>query len=263
VSVRARVFALAPRREEPRWWRVARRLLAGTDLVTSPDVLARRFAWMVAAAVAAGGLLAGVAGAVVAVVAAPFGAIAWARRRAARRLERIGDAFPDACRGMADALRSGLNVRQAIERAALDAGGALGAELSVVARELAFGHPVQIAFARFAERCPMPGAELLASACAVVTRTGAQLAPILDGVVASARDRARLQREMRAATAQGRMTAGVVAALPFAFLAMMGAGSRGELDLLLHEPAGWALLAVGVSLQTAGALWIRKVMGRP
>jgi tight adherence protein B len=161
---------------------------------------------------------------------------------------------------MADALRSGLNLGQAVDLAATDAGPPLGAELRRASRETTVGTPLDRALGAFAQRCAVPGADVLAVASAIASRTGADLAPILDGIVAAARDRDRLRREMRAATAQGRLTAMVVAALPFAFLLVLGAGARGETHVLLHEPIGWVLLGVGGGLQAAGFLWIRRTV---
>lgn len=259
-----RIAAFSPSRPGSRRHRVIARWIAGAEISVAPDVFARRAGWIVAGAAAAGGMLAGVPGAAVGAAAAPVAGWAWLRRRAAARLDRIADAFPDACGGMADALRSGLSLRQAIELVASDGTPQpLSAELARVARDARLGTPLPEAVAAFARRCPIPGAELWAVACEVAVRTGADLGPILEGVVASARDRARLLRELHAATAQGRMTALVVAALPFAFLAIVGAGSHGEVRLLLHEPIGWALLAVGGSLETAGWLWIRAMVRAP
>ena len=155
-----------------------------------------------------------------------------------------------------------MNLPQALQLVSADAAMPLDAELRRVVGDLRLGRSVAAALGGFAGRCPVPGADLLALATNVAARSGADLAPIMDGIVESARDRDRLHREMRAATAQGRLTATVVAALPIAFLAIMGGAARGEVHFLLHEPAGWCLLGIGGALDAAGFAWIRKMVGR-
>jgi len=258
-ATRRRVAALAGERRGVRATRL-HRLLADADLGMTPQSALRRLCSIAAGAVAAGAMFAGLQGALAAPILAALAGAAWLRRRAKGRLDRLATAFPDAVRSMADGLRSGMNLRQAIGLAAGEAARPLDAELAAVIHENDVGVPLDEALTSFCERCPVPGADLMALTTSVAARTGADLAPILDGIVEAARDRERLRRELRAATAQGRLTAAVVGALPFAFLLVLGAGARGEVHVLLHEPIGWALLAAGGTLEAVGFLWIRRMV---
>jgi tight adherence protein B len=261
TRIRKRLAALSDT-PESRPSRFLGALVRSADLRVEPPAALRRAGWLLAGASAAGGVVLGLPGAALGPLCAAGGGYVWLRRRGSARLQRIAAAFPDAVRGMADAMRSGMNLPQAVALVAEDAAAPLDAELGRVVLDVRLGVPVARAVEAFAERCPVPGADLLALATGVASRSGADLAPICDGIVASARDRDRLHRELRAATAQGRLTATVVAALPVAFLAIMGGGARGEVHLLLREPAGWALLAVGGALDAAGFAWIRRMVSK-
>lgn len=259
IAIRRRVAALRRGERRASHGRLQRRI-AAADLGISTAIAFRRIAWIGAGVVCAGAMFAGLPGAAAAPVMAALAGAIWLRRRAKGRIDRLSAAFPDAVRSIADGLRSGMNLRQALALAQGDAAAPLDTELAAVVRENDVGVPLHEALSSFAERCPVPGADLLALTTSVAARTGADLAPILDGIVEAARDRERLRRELRAATAQGRLTAAVVGALPFAFLLVLGAGARGEVHVLLHEPVGWALLGVGGALEAAGFAWIRRMV---
>jgi tight adherence protein B len=156
-----------------------------------------------------------------------------------------------------------LNVPQALSVAAEESQRPLADELRRIVDELAVGVSLEDALVSFAARCPVPGADLFAVALTAASRNGADLPPVLDCIVEAARDRQRIAREMRAATAQGRMTAMVVGALPAVFLLVMGAGAGAEVRLLFREPLGWAFLGTGVALESAGFAWIKRTVKRP
>ncbi len=255
VRVRARVRAL--RGESPAGRQVwIHRHFQQAGIVWTPGSFAARASALIAAAAVAGWFLAGSAGAVAGpAIAVAVGAF-WFRRRTAGRLDRIAAAFPDAMRATADALRAGLSLVQAIELAAAEATPPLAPELQRLGRVASLGEPMPEALRDFAQRCPAPSVALFGGAAILALRTGADLAPILDGIIASARESERVQRELRAASAQGRLTATVVGGLPVAFLLVLGAGARAEVEFLTREPLGWALLGVGGALEAVGFLWI-------
>jgi tight adherence protein B len=155
-----------------------------------------------------------------------------------------------------------MNVPQAVEVAYEESEPPLARELARLLEDLSVGVSMEQSLESFSARCPVPGADLFAIALVSANRSGADLPPVLDGIVEAARERRRLGREMRAATAQGRLTAVVVGGLPAAFLLVMGAGARAEIHFLFGEPLGWGLLGVGAALEAAGFAWINKMVKR-
>ena len=115
------------------------------------------------------------------------------------------------------------------------------------------------AISRFAIRCAIPEGVLVGRAMRVARQAGSELARVLDEVSETLRERDRLARELRAATAQARASAAVVAALPVVFLLIMSAGAGDQARLLFGEPVGWLLLGVGGALEGGGLLWIRRL----
>ncbi len=257
VAVRRRLNALvAPPRSETPLQRLC--VAAGVRC----DALPLRALFVLGAGAAGGAVLSGVPGALAGVPAAALGTFFVLLRRAAARLDRIEHAFPFAVRAMCDTVRAGGNVQQALTRAHAEASPPMRDEIGRVLDELRVGVRIEDALAEFARRNRIRGADVLAVALTSAVRSGADVRPVLECIVDAAVDRRRLSRELRAATAQGRMTALVIGVLPVAFLMIMGAGGGGELRFLFHEPAGIALVAAGVLLEAAGFAWMRRI-GRP
>jgi tight adherence protein B len=171
------------------------------------------------------------------------------RRRIAQRSVRITEQLPDVLAGLAAPLRAGASLPQAFAAAAEEAEAPLRSVLDRTCRDFDAGVAQDVAIERFASRCGVPPAVLAARALRVGRQAGAELARVIDEV----------GETLRASTAQARVSAIVVAALPVVFLLLMSAGARDQASLLFGEPIGWLLLAVGGGLEGAGILWIRKL----
>jgi tight adherence protein B len=198
----------------------------------------------------AAGLLAGVAGPELVL-----------RRRIATRSARVVAQLPEVVDALAAPIRAGASIPQAFAAAAEEAEPPLRDALARVGRDLEAGMPQEEAVERFASRCAVREALLVSRAIRVARHAGGELARVLDEVADTLRDRDRLARELRAATAQARMSAMVVAALPLVFLGIMSAGAADQAHLLFATPVGWLLLAVGGGLEAAGIAWIRRLTG--
>jgi tight adherence protein B len=107
-----------------------------------------------------------------------------------------------------------------------------------------------------------PDARLAAAVLAVHLRTGGNLASLLDDVAETVARRLVARRDLRALTAQGRASGAVLALLPVAFVGLLSGMGGSGLGAFYRTPAGSGLLALGLSLQGAGFLWIRRIVGR-
>ena len=95
------------------------------------------------------------------------------------------------------------------------------AELGAAVKEHGLGRPVGSVLARLAERLPgSDSAQNLAVAVNVLEQTGGNLIAVLDRICGNARARTQYLQRLRALTAQGRMSAYVMGAIPPIFAAM-------------------------------------------
>lgn len=181
------------------------------------------------------------------------------RRRIASRSARVSAQLPEALAALAAPVRAGASLPQAFAAAAEESDPPLRDVLMRTCRDFDGGVAHDEVLDRFATRCAVPEALLASRAMRVGRRAGGELARVLDEVADTLLDRERLARELHASTAQARVSAIVVAALPVVFLLLMSAGAGDQARLLFGEPLGWLLLAVGGGLEAAGIVWIRKL----
>jgi len=175
-----------------------------------------------------------------------------------RHAERLAAQLPGVARQLSGAVGAGLSLSQALARAATDAPEPAATELRRVADELALGTRVDDALGGLAERVPSHDLRVMVTAILVQRRTGGNMARALAGLADRLDDRARLARELRGTTAQARMTAWMVAALPLAGGAMVELSAPGTLGRTLGGGVGPILLGAATCLYAIGALCIRR-----
>lgn len=89
---------------------------------------------------------------------------------------------------------------------------------------------------------------------------GGNLAEVLTTVAETMRQRNRLHGEIRALTAEGRISAIVVGCLPFALAGFLYLTNPTYLQPLFTETFGRIAIGVGLLLMTAGIVWLRKIV---
>jgi tight adherence protein B len=94
----------------------------------------------------------------------------------------------------------------------------------------------------------------------VQKETGGNLAEILDNLARVIRDRFRIYREVRTKTAQGRLTAMILIALPPIMMGVLGVVNPSYLRVLFEDPKGPTVLAIAGTLQLIGSAIIWKII---
>ncbi len=219
-------------------------------LVAACASLAAIVAWRVVGLPVAGAAGAG------GVVAA---AVVLVRSADRRHLARVEAQLPGVAQALATGLGAGLSLRQALTRAVRDAPEPVRSELAQVVRELELGGRVEVVLEGAAARLPARDLRIMVTAILVQRRTGGNLARALAGLSDRLEERGRLARELRGATAQARMTAWLVAALPVGGAVMAEIASPGTIGRVLGQPPGPALLAVSSALYGVGVVLIRRI----
>jgi tight adherence protein B len=182
------------------------------------------------------------------------------KRMRQKRRERFQAQFPDALMLIGSSLRAGASLGLALSEAATQFGAPLGEELGLVLRELKLGLRLDAALARLERRIPLEDVRMFCSAIKIAQDTGGNLAETLQTVAESARTRTALEGKLDALTAQGRMQAWIMTALPLAVLLGIQAVDPEGAALLLGTMSGWLVLITVMVLQLAGLLMIRRIL---
>ena len=219
--------------------------------------ISREWAERTAVAAAFGLLWLGWVGAAIGGIGVP--AVAWVTRRRERSMgaARADDAIPDLLESVAAAVRAGVGLPRALADA--DAPPALRTALEAYRARMQMGATFEESVSEIALRLGTAQARLVSTALVVGNRSGGDIGAMLRTVSRVARDRRRVEREARVATAQARMSAWVVASLPLVLLFVTGASSKEQTRLLFHTPIGWGLLTAGGMLEALGVMWMRKL----
>ncbi len=231
--------------------------------LTLPAALqGERARWMALAIVGAafGAVLAGPAGSVVGAGGCLGAQAVTRRRRASRRADILEAQLADAVGAIAAALRGGLSLSQAVSYAAREVEEPLAGTLARAARRESLGEPLDVALTRWAEEVGGEDVRLVVGVLALHRRTGGDLPRVLDRVVETLRDRRATAREVRALTAQARLSGAILGALPIAFFLFLAATSRRDVAAAFQTGPGIVSLLVGLLLEGAAFLWIRKLL---
>ena len=238
-------------------WLAGRLVAAGVDV--DPAVAWR--AWGASSVALVGGaLVVGGAGAALVATLTAAGAPLVGWRLLRHRGQAVLEAsLPCAVEAVARGLRSGASLRQAVAEAGRATPGRLGDELSAVATAVDRGATLVGALEAWAEQRPDRGVRLVVAALCLAAETGGSGARAVDSVAATLRQRLAAQGEARALATQARASALVIAVAPVAFCALGAVADARTASFLLGTPAGLLLLATGLALDAAGALWMARL----
>ena len=247
---------------------------AGLGLARLADVLARldregrapgaaeRRRLLAAGAVAAfllGALVGGLPAGVALAGAGPWTVSRLLRARRRRYARAVDEGAAGVAVSLADALGGGHSLRGALAEAAGSLDGAAGHELRRVAAELGAGAPTDAALEAMRLRVRSERLDVIVAACLLQRRAGGDLSRLLRECARAFEDQARLEDEVKSATAQARFTGLVVVLLPLGGAALAELASPGFLLGLWSSFLTAWLVGIALVLQAVAAVAIRRL----
>ncbi|MGC9668319.1 VWA domain-containing protein [Planosporangium sp. 12N6] len=182
------------------------------------------------------------------------------RLRAGRRARRFDDELPEALQLVVSALRSGFSFPQAIAALVSEGDAAVAGEFGRALAETRLGGELEDALLRVAERNGSADLAWLVMAIRVQREVGGTLSEVLETAVETMRERGRLRRHVRALSAEGRLSAWVLVAMPILLAAFMFATRREYLRPLYTTPLGLMMLVGAVAMMAVGTFWMTRVV---
>jgi tight adherence protein B len=195
----------------------------------------------------------------IAIIAAllPFAFVAFKRRQRLRKFEEL---FPEALDLLGRAVRAGHAFTTGLEMISKETAEPLAGEFRTAFEEQNFGLPLRDALLNLTERVPLIDVRFFVTALLIQKETGGNLAEILDGLARVIRDRFRIYREVQVRTAQGRLTAGILIALPIMMLIILSVLNPKYVGVLFTDPKGPIVLAVAAIMQVIGSAILWKII---
>ncbi len=182
------------------------------------------------------------------------------RRARQRRLIRIEQQLPDAADFIARALRAGHSFSNVLQIVGNELAEPLSGEFRIAREEINYGVPMNEALHAMAARIPLTDLRYLIIAVLIQRESGGNLAEILGNISGIIRARLKLVAHVRVLSAEGRMSAVILTALPFAVLGVMMAANPGYVSMLWTEPQGQRMLWRSLFMLVVGIVWLRKII---
>jgi tight adherence protein B len=189
--------------------------------------------------------------------ALPLVIVAWLRRR---RLRKFEERFPEALDLLGRAVRAGHAFTTGLEMIGKECAEPIAGEFRTAFEEQNFGLPVRDALLNMSERIPLIDVRFFVTALLIQKETGGNLAEILDGLARVIRDRFRIYREVRVRTAQGRLTAGILIALPIFMMFVLSIVNPHYMRVLFEDRWGPYVLSSAAALQVIGSMILWKII---
>jgi tight adherence protein B len=180
--------------------------------------------------------------------------------RASRRQKAFADQLDDSLQLMASSLRAGHSLLQALNSVAAEAEEPTSVEFSRIVNETRVGRELGQALDETALRTRSEDFAWVTQAIAINREVGGNLAEVLDSVSHTIRERNQIRRQVKALSAEGRLSALVLMALPLGVLAFLAITNRAYIARFTESLAGYAMIAAGVLMLVIGGLWLRKAV---
>ena len=161
---------------------------------------------------------------------------------------------------MAGSLRAGYSLLQGVEAVAQEIDEPMGGELRRVLAEARLGRVLEDSLDEMAERLDSRDFAWAVMAIRIQREAGGNLAELLSTVAETMIARERLRREVRALTAEGRISAIILGLLPIGLGLIMYGMNRDYINVLLHDNFGQVLLIGAGLLAGVGFYWMKKTI---
>jgi Flp pilus assembly protein TadB len=181
--------------------------------------------------------------------------VAIGRRRAA-----FAEQLPDVLQIIAGSLQSGFSLPQALDSVVRDDTQPAAAEFSRAIAETRIGGELEVALERVADRMGSMDLRWTVMAIRIQRSVGGNLVEVLHNTVEMMRERSAIRRHVRALSAEGRLSAYILIALPLLVGGWLFFSRDSYMHPLYTTPLGLAMLITAAVLMVLGTWWMRNVI---
>jgi tight adherence protein B len=188
------------------------------------------------------------------------GSLMFVNHVAARTRKRFETQLPDTLNLLATSLRAGYSLLQAVEAVGEEAPDPTRREFGRAMSEIRLGRNINDALGDIAARMDSQDFEWAVMAIGIQREVGGNLAEVLQTTSETMVQRNRLRREMKALTAEGRISAIVLSIMPIGLFLFIWVSNPDYIQPLISSTLGWALLGGGLFFIGVGIFWMQKIV---
>ena len=190
----------------------------------------------------------------------PLVGMMYLKNKARKRLITLEGQLPAVLQLLAGSLDSGSSLLLALELAAEEGDAPLATELSRVIVETRVGRPLLESLEAMAERIGSRDISWTVEAIRIQHQTGGKLADTLRILAEFMRARLEVRGEVRALSAEARISGKILIAMPIGIGMFLFFFRRGYLDPLLSTTIGQLMMGGAIIGMILGSLWMRKLV---
>jgi tight adherence protein B len=195
----------------------------------------------------------------VVVLLGTVGPFLWLAVLASRRRAKFDEQLPSTLQLLSGALQAGHSLQQAVDTVVQEAGDPIAGEFHRVLTEARLGRPLEEALEAMARRTQSLDFEWTVMAIRLQRQVGGNLAEVLSTVSQTIRDRYSLKRQIRALSAEGRLSSLILSVLPLLLFAALLIFNPLFLRPLFTTKVGIMMMAGAVVLMIFGVFWLKKI----
>ncbi|MFK4765394.1 type II secretion system F family protein [Desulfobaculum sp. SPO524] len=184
----------------------------------------------------------------------------WIRRAKNRRMRAFQRQLPEALDLVARALKAGHAFTHGLRLVADEFAPPIGPEFGRTLEEINFGVDMDDAFENLAARVDCPDLRFFIVSVNIQRETGGNLAEIIAGISRLIRERFKLQGKIRVLSAEGRLTAYILLALPGGVGLVINLINPEYMSLLYETPQGRSVMTMAIIMMGVGAAVLKKLI---
>jgi tight adherence protein B len=177
-----------------------------------------------------------------------------------RRRKKFDDQVPDTLQMFSGGLRAGHSLLRAIDAAAQESEVPMADELNRVVNETRIGRDLGESLDEVARRTDNEDFGWIARSVEIHREVGGDLAEVLDHVGETIRDRNQIRGQVRALSAEGRISALVLVSLPVVMFIGLTLFNPLYSKVFTSTLPGFLMIAAVVILLSVGSFWLSRLI---
>lgn len=189
-----------------------------------------------------------------------FSPLVYLRLKQQQKLSKFNNQISDALVMVSNSLKAGYGFLQAIDMVAKEMASPIKTEFARSIQEINLGVTTEEALIHLTERVPSADLDLVVTAMLIQRQIGGNLSEILDNISQTIRERITIKGEVKALTAQGRLSGLIIGILPAGIGGFLLMINPDYLMKLITDPRGKLMMIYAAVAEIIAVLIIRKII---
>ncbi|MGK3649961.1 type II secretion system F family protein [Pseudarthrobacter enclensis] len=190
----------------------------------------------------------------------PAGMFAYLSVLAARRRSKFDEQLPDTLQMLTGSMRAGHSLLRAVDASARETEAPMSEELARIVNETRIGRDLGESMTDVAARTGSEDFAWISQAIEIHREVGGDLAEVLDHVGETIRDRNQIRRQVKALSAEGKMSAAVLMGLPVVLFFALILINANYAKTFTSTLPGYLMLGTAAVMLTAGGFWLSRLI---